>query len=64
LQSALIVRRGNLTGLPANLLHVACVSSAPRFHFDRGTAWVWGAFAAACLGLLGLLQLMRRNIGA
>jgi len=25
--------------------------------------WVWGAFALVCLALLGLLRLMRRNIG-
>ncbi|HXP74864.1 MAG TPA: VTT domain-containing protein [Stellaceae bacterium] len=25
--------------------------------------WIWGAFALVCLALLGLLRLMRRNIG-
>jgi uncharacterized membrane protein YdjX (TVP38/TMEM64 family) len=26
--------------------------------------WIWGAFALACLALLALLRLTRRNIGA
>jgi hypothetical protein len=50
-----------------------CALARCLLHLSRSPAgrelmaapwWVWGAFAAACLGLLGLLQLMRRNIGA